>query len=35
MRDLNESLSVEDCHDLLEIAMVKVHNRRLMNKSKE
>lgn len=35
MRDLDEYLSVEDCHDLLEVALVDTHNRRLMQKAEE
>lgn len=32
MRDLGETLSIEDCYDLLEVAQVDAYNRRLMNK---
>lgn len=35
MRDLDEWLSVEDCHDLLEISLIDSHNRRLMQKAQE
>lgn len=29
MRDLDTVLSLEDCHDLVEIALVDAHNRRV------
>lgn len=32
MRDLGAILSIEDCHDLLEVAVVDAHNRRLLKK---
>jgi hypothetical protein len=32
MRDLSTILSIEDCHDLLEVAMVDAHNRRALSK---
>jgi len=35
LRDLDEYLSIEDCHDLLEVARIDAHNRRLLNKPKE
>lgn len=35
MRDLDEWLSVEDCHNLLEISLIDSHNRRLMQKAQE
>jgi hypothetical protein len=34
MRDLSTILSIEDCHDLLEIATVDDHNRRIALKRK-
>lgn len=30
MRDLGTVLSIEDCHDLIEIATVDAHNRRVL-----
>jgi hypothetical protein len=30
LRDLDEHYSVEDCYDLLEVATVDAHNRRLL-----
>lgn len=35
MRDLDEWLSVEDCHDLLEVSLVDAHNRKLMQKDQD
>ena len=34
MRDLSTILSIEDCHDLLEVASVDAYNRRIMAKRK-
>jgi hypothetical protein len=30
MRDLDTVLSIEDCHDLIEIASVDAYNRRIL-----
>lgn len=32
MRDMATVLSIEDCYDLLEVASVDAHNRRILNK---
>lgn len=32
--ELGSSLSIEDCHDLLEIATVNAHNRTILAKRK-
>jgi len=34
MSELGSTLSIEDCYDLIEIAIVDAHNRRVMNKRK-
>lgn len=33
MADMGTVLSIEDCYDLLEIARVDAHNRRVMRKN--
>jgi hypothetical protein len=35
MRDMATVLSIEDCYDLLEIAAVDAHNRRVLRKREE
>jgi hypothetical protein len=35
LRDLDEHYSVEDCYDLLEVATIDAHNRRLLNPPKK
>lgn len=34
MRDIGETLSIQDCYDLLEVANVDAYNRRILSKRK-
>jgi hypothetical protein len=34
LHELSTVYSIEDCHDMVEIAMVDAHNRNVLNKRK-